>query len=167
MIPSPSIIRALTFCLVLAFLSVAPCGSSPAQTQTPIDLSGKNVLVLHSYRRHCTCFPEDRRGTLEDASVRRDIQPEPVFRVPGPEAQPRPRAQETSGRADARAVRPSQARNDRHRVPGSPAIRAAGLPGCPSRCPHHCPGPAGRLRGARKRTASSSGIRPSGYPGDP
>ena len=35
----------MTFCLVLAFLSVAPCGSSFAQS----DLASKKVLILHSF----------------------------------------------------------------------------------------------------------------------
>ena len=52
-------------------------------------------------RRQRTCFPGNRQGSLGHAAVRRDIQPESVFRVPGAEAEPRPRAQETSGRANA------------------------------------------------------------------
>ena len=146
--------RAALVLLCLAFLVVFIwLFSVPTHAQSQRDLEGKNILILHSSRSQRARFRRNRQGTLNDAAVRRDIQPKPVFRVPGPEAEPWPRVQETSGRANAHAVQPSQARHDHHHVPGSLGICAEGLQGYPSRCPHPCPVPAEEASSCQKRTA--------------
>ena len=40
---------AMAFCLALLLLTVGSGGRSLAQSQSPVDLSGKNVLLLHAY----------------------------------------------------------------------------------------------------------------------
>jgi hypothetical protein len=65
LIPSPFIIRALTFCLALSFLSAAPCGSGQAQAQTPVDLSGKYVLILHAHEANAPIFMGTDRGFVK------------------------------------------------------------------------------------------------------
>ncbi len=54
--------RAMTFCVAILFLIFGSCGSSLAQSQPPVDLTGKNVLVFHSFEGNAPIFLGTDKG---------------------------------------------------------------------------------------------------------
>ena len=46
----------MTFCVAILFLIFGSCGSGLAQSQPPVDLTGKNVLVFHSFEGNAPIF---------------------------------------------------------------------------------------------------------------
>jgi two-component system sensor kinase FixL len=83
--------RAKTFCLALLFLIFGYCNPSLAQSQTPADLAGKNVLVLHSYEGTAPVFLKTDVGLVKTfqsggiSSLNQFFESLDLRRNPGPE----------------------------------------------------------------------------------
>ena len=66
-------------------------GPAHAQTQAQRALEAKKILILHSFESTVPVVLETDKGLLTTLAVRRDTETKPVFRVAGPEAEPRSR----------------------------------------------------------------------------
>ena len=91
MILSSNKAGAMTFCLALLFLIFGYCNPSLAQSQTPADLAGKNVLVLHSYEGTAPVFLKTDVGLVKTfqsggiSSLNQFFESLDLRRNPGPE----------------------------------------------------------------------------------
>jgi len=117
-----------------------------AQSQPQVDLTQKNILILHTLEGSTPLSLETNRGLLDALRIggipgaNLFFESMDLRRNPGPELRKTPR------RANAPKVEPSQSRHGNHRVPGSPGICVERLQGCVSPCPHHRPAPPTKLR---------------------